>query len=172
MADFAIGFKDLFFRDEALSIETGTMPEMPISEDRLRHWLANGLLSGWAAKVSGTWRFASGIVEHAWEVHRILGRRNPPPRPEILSGYLSVAQFIEGLRLTSSRAYEIVSERAEEIGAFKYKGLWHVPGSITSDAVVTQIIRLSSTVSAGQLPHTVDAGHGNHHCSNSSSAWS
>jgi hypothetical protein len=141
MAEFSISFRYLAFPGDIdpSGMKPGDMPEMPVGERQLRRWLASGLLSGWAMLSGGTWGFCSGIVEHAGELHKQLGVREPPSPQPHLSGYMSVWQFRELLGVSSSRAYSILERHNEELGATKVEGIWNIPNTLTSEAVVAII---------------------------------
>jgi len=144
--EFSPQIKDLIFHGEAQSgyvPQMGEIPEMPVGERQFHRWLANGLLSGWATKISSEWHFVSGIVEHAWEVHRQLGARHPPPSPEGLSGYISVEQFRKQLRVTSGQVYPMLRKYGEELGTAKHKGRLQIPMGITSHDIIIAQFRLT-----------------------------
>lgn len=141
MAEFPISFRNLAFPGDTdpSGMKPGDMPEMPVGERQVRRWLASSLLSGWAIWSGGIWGFCSGIVEHAAELHKQLGVREPPSTPPKLSGYIGIPQFRELLDISSSQAYSILEKHGEELGATKVKRIWNIPSTLTSDAIVMVI---------------------------------
>lgn len=141
--DFPLKFSGLHYSDSDEGSQLD-IPAMPVSERTLRRWLANDLLSGWALLSGAVWGFASGIVEHAWELKRQLAAREPPRPPPILSGKISVAQLHQQVPgISSSKLYAIIEGHAAELGAEKSEGRWQIADTCTSDAIITIMQRLA-----------------------------
>jgi hypothetical protein len=137
-------FSDLSYPGEGASDDL----RMPISQKRLRDWLRQGLLSGYAGKVSGKWRFASGIVEIAQLRHKELGARQPPQHPKIASGYLGLGQWAKEAGVSYGQVYRGLANTSGqpcqiELGIRKDKGYWLIPAAMTSDAIVVVLGRAS-----------------------------
>ena len=141
--EFPLRFRDFSYPAETSGQGGGSeTPRMPISYERLRHWLSQGLLSGYAAKISGQWQFASGIEEIAQSRHRELVARQPPQHPGILSGYIGLKQFAEKVGMSYGHVYQALADTSgqlcqAELGIVKNKGRWLIPVGLTSDAMVT-----------------------------------
>ena len=142
---FPLGFGDFSYPAETSGQgrDSATLG-MPISYDRLRHWLSQGLLSGYAAKISGEWRFALGVVEIAQSRHKELGGRQPPQHPGIPSGYLGLRWWVEEVGMSYGRVYHALADTSGQLcqialGIMKDKGRWLIPVGLTSDAIVAVI---------------------------------
>lgn len=142
LSGFPLKFSDLTYptRISGRFIEGDKpdIPVMPISQERLRHWLPKGALSGYAAKIDGQWGFTSGIVERCCEIRQQQGARQPPQRPGITSGYQGVQVWAQASEITLGQAYRslaITSGQSCQLerGIKKEKGRWLMPATLTSE---------------------------------------